>query len=304
MFAYVVMSYDKPRLISRLAHRIRESSPEAEIVLRHDCRRCPLPEDLPTGIHRRPSCFPIEWGHWSMVQAMLTELAWVRQNTSASNVVFISGQEYPVRPLAQWERSVAHLDGIIQARPLNFRPKWGRRRGYVGDEAMVRYDYRWFGIPGSSRWTRSTAPGKLADKVAFGLMSNFRPAVYYGHLPRGRGTLIGFRRRWTGPQRYKGSPSMMLSAQAMDHVLASGLAPLYKRALMPDEGFIQTVVINSSLALRIANITFTSWAQEPGTSHPRVLSESDLPAIVASELPFARKVDESPLLDALDRLNV
>jgi hypothetical protein len=304
MFAYIVMSYDNPQLISRLAHRIRKSSPDAAIVLRHDSRRCQLPEDLPTGAYLRPSSRSIEWGHWSMVEATLSELAWVKENIAPSHVVIISGQDYPVRPLAQWEESSTHLDGIVQAHPLDFTSRWGRRRGYVGDETMVRYGYRWFGIPGSSRWTYAHRPAKFGNKVAFRLISNIRPAAYYRTLPHGRGTLVGIRRRWKGPQPYKGWPWMMLSARAVNYVLDSNLAPLFKRALIPEEGYIQTVVFNCPLKIRISAITYSSWAQELGISHPRVLDESDFNDIVRCQYPFARKVLTSPLLDAMDRVNV
>jgi hypothetical protein len=99
MFAYVVMSHRDPDLVGRLIERLRESSPEAIIVLRHDRSICPPPSPLPDGVHLGDDS-PLLWGHWSLPAAIMRELAWVVDNTEATHAVVISGQDYPVRPLA------------------------------------------------------------------------------------------------------------------------------------------------------------------------------------------------------------
>ena len=49
-------------------------------------------------------------------------------------------------------------------------------------------------------------------------------------------------------------------------------------------------------------LSFTHWSGQ--VEHPRVLTEYDLNAVIASQLPFARKVETGTsdlLLDGLDR---
>lgn len=300
MFAYVVMSYHSPALVGRVAHRLRALSPEAEIVLRHDERRCSLPDELPAGVHRRPSSVPIGWGHWSMVEAMLEELRWVRQNTKATHVVLISGQDYPVRPLAEWERSVMHLDAVTEAgRVAPYRPHWGPRNEVV-DGTMLRYDFTWFRVPRTGRLLESR-PGRFLDRAAASLGAWFQPVAAYWFLPHERGVQIGLRRRWQGPPLFKGAPWMMLSARAADVVLASDVPKLYKRTLVPEESVFQTVLMNhEGLDVRREPLTYASWREQ--VPHPEILTRDHLQAIEDSNAPFARKVEQTPLLDDLDEL--
>jgi len=297
VYAYVVISHHKPELVSRLLHRLRELSPEAQLVLRHDQQITPAPSDLPSGVHLGGDS-PLTWGHWNIVEATLHELAWVVTHTDASHAVVISGQDYPVRPLSDWERSVAHLDGVMEAKLLQFKAPWGR--GPVdGDETLIRYSYRWYAIPGSHRWDQSGSFVKLMDRTVARLMLYIRPLAYYRIPTVGRDTMVGVRRSWQRPT-YKGSQWMMLSRRAIHHVLAQDLTP-YRRTLIPDEAAIHSAVLtNPDLRVRLADLTYTRWGR---LEHPDEVSWEDLDAIHASGAPFTRKVELSPFLDALDRLS-
>lgn len=304
MFAYVVMSHSQPEVLSRLAHRIRTLSPNAAIVLRHDARSCALPDDLPDGCHLRASTTPIAWGDWSIVAVMLEEIRYVRTHTDATHVAFISGLDYPARPLQEWEREVSSLDAVLTAQRLDFRPRWGRHRGYEGDETAIRFRYRWFRVPGTGGWNATSRAGRLANRLTFRLISNVRPALYYRLLPRGRGLFIGVRRRWSGPPVYKGWQWLMLSARAMDVALESQLVPKFKHTLIPDESYLHTIVCNDpSLTIRHAAVSYTRWDASLGTPHPATLQLADVDGIVASGAPFARKIETRAVQDALDEHN-
>ncbi len=297
MYAYVVISHHKPELVSRLLHRLRELSPEAQLVLRHDRQITPPPSDLPTGVHLGGDS-PLVWGEWSIVEATLRELAWVVTHTDATHAVVISGQDYPVRPLRDWERSVADLDGVLEGKLLKFKAPWGRGPA-EGDETLIRYSYRWYTIPGSHRWDHQGSFLKPVDRAVARLMLFIRPLAYYWIPSVGRETLVGVRRSWQRPT-YKGSQWMMLSRRAINHVLAQDLTP-YRRSMIPDEAAIQSAVLtNPDLRVRLGPLTYTRWTE---LLHPDEVSWDHLDAIRASGAPFARKVELSPFLDALDRLS-
>ena len=307
-FAYIVMSYKDPLMIRRMVGALRQASPNAEIVLRHDVRHLPLP-DL-TGVAQvwvRPAITAIEWGHWSMVEAMLTELRWVRETLNVSNIVFISGQDYPTKSLERWEAEHSAWDATMVADLLRFKPRWLYRRGYDGTDDLTRYNYAWFGVPGTR--TRSLQTGRTSVRVRATIFNNVRPAAYFRRLPHGRGDLIGLRRcrsLWSSSfQCYKGWPWLALSIRAADAVLQADkrLVRIYRRSLIPEESFFQTVLLNDpDMRVNKQPLSFTHWSGQ--VEHPRVLTEYDLNAVIASQLPFARKVETGTsdlLLDGLDR---
>lgn len=308
-FAYVVLSYRDPVLVSRLVAALRAASPTADIVVRHDIRREPLP-DLPTDprVHARPSDKQLHWGHWSIVEAMLAELRWVRTTLDVTHVAFISGQDYPTGSLAGWEDRHDGSDGRVVAQRLHFRPRWLAPRGFEGRDDLIRYSYAWFGVPGSATRPPSPRAGRLATKV----FDQIRPLAYFRVLPHGRGTLLGIRRvrtPWSATYPcYKGWPWMSLSTRAADTALAAAssdhdLVRLYRRSLIPEESFFQTVLMNASgLRLTNAEITYTDWAGS--VEHPQALDSGHLGEVLASGLPFARKVSlgtSDELLQELDR---
>jgi hypothetical protein len=173
------MTYQLPRLVDRVVTRIHELSPESIVVVRHDARHCRVslePDEL-TVVHE--SWTPIGWGHWSMVEAVTKQLSWVLRETDVAWVAVLSGQDYPARALRPWERSVATsaLDGIVVAEPLTYRPRWGPEPG-DGDDAWLRYGYRWFRVPGTGRpWFSSSRASLAAQSVLFRAAVRAEPVV-------------------------------------------------------------------------------------------------------------------------------
>lgn len=97
---YVAMSYRDFEIVQRLAERIREVSPSANVVVRHDVRHGDLDRSTLAGAVYRPSAARLLWGHWSMVEAQVAEMRWVRERLDPDWLVFISGQDFPVGQLA------------------------------------------------------------------------------------------------------------------------------------------------------------------------------------------------------------
>lgn len=65
----------------------------------------------------------------------------------------------------------------------------------------------------------------------------------------------------------------------------------YKYTLIPDEGFFQTIILNSHFKEKVLCYNLTYWEGAPGQLHPKVFTEDDYNKLVTSDRFFARKFD-------------
>ena len=295
---YLIASHTLPDEVSRLALTLRRGSPAASVVVHHDDRRSVIDRnrlsDLGVRLIEPPSRG--NWGDISLLSMVLRCLRWCLDHTEFDWLVLLSGQDYPVRPVAEIEQSLggAAVDAFIETWPCR-RPAL---RAPV-DEFSGRYFFRW------RRMGSST------------LVSLARAAPGRGRLVRTRiqpsGTWVGIRgvRSPFGPGLvcHRGSDWFALSrtaAMAVDTFVRTrpDVLRYYSRTLHPTESFIQTVLANdASLRLSGDYRRFTMW-DDPNQESPSVLRLEDLDAILASGCDFARKFDptvDRAILDQLDR---
>jgi hypothetical protein len=268
--AYLVFSYVGP--VERLVATLRDGSPDAVIAVHHDPRVRPLGE---VDAIRIAPC-PVRWGHGSQLLAVLHALLAVRER--AEWFVLLSGQDYPVRPLAQIEAGLRGADAFVQATPV--KPlTW--RRGEA-DEFARRYRMRWRPVD---------------DRVAQ-VAARADPLAHVRTLPGG--TYLGLRATPPLPP-FHGSDWCTLSRRAVDAVLAAPAAVLdhFLHTIVPTEAFMQTVLANSTLTLHPDNRRHVRFA--PSSPNPRVLTRDDVDAALASGADFARKFDDPAVLDEIDR---
>src|SRR3954451_23746812 len=105
------MSYTHPELVRRLVARLRGGV----VAVHHDPRRCALGEVDALVIPPAP----VEWGHGSQLAAILRGFAWLRAY-EWDWLVLLSGQDYPVRPVAEIASSLlaAPDDAFIRHTPV------------------------------------------------------------------------------------------------------------------------------------------------------------------------------------------
>jgi hypothetical protein len=298
--AYLITSYTLPKQVVRLARTLRHGSPEALIALHHDDRRCAVDVRAMSalGVRRVEPPSPVAWGESSQLEMVLRCLRWLLESSDFSWVVLLSGQDYPIRPLVDIERSLAasEVDAFIEAQRVE-RPVLSPR--VPVDEFASRYYYRWRKV------STGAPPRSLLATVA-----RARPLLAVREMPSG--TWVGVRKFRT-PFRpafacHRGSDWFTLSRRAVaavDRLLRARPDVLdhYRRTLIPTESFVQTVLANDP-AIRICGDyrRFSAWSS--GAARPRVLGIADLPAILASSSDFARKFDEGvdrAVLDEIDR---
>src|SRR4051812_45551586 len=87
------------------------------------------------------------------------------------------------------------VDALLQFDRVRIDPSWNRRRRRGRDGTFVRYAYGWFGsaaVTAADRWAATKMP--RAHRGVVGIINALEPLIVYRPLPRGRGTLLGFRR--------------------------------------------------------------------------------------------------------------
>jgi hypothetical protein len=276
LVAYLVLSYLQPELVQRLVTTLRNGSPDAVLAVHHDDRRCALGDVDALRIDPKP----IEWGHGSQLAAVLRALRWVRERAEFDWLVLLSGQDYPIRPVAEIEASLAaaDIDAFIQTAPV---APLRLRRGQV-DEFARRYRYRWRPLP-----ERLVATVAHAD-----------PLVQVRRLPSG--AYAGFPAR-PPLEPFHGSDWFTLSRRAVDAVLGapSAVADHFLHTIVPTEAFVHTVLAHSGLRLSNDNRRYAAFADD--AANPRVLGPADLDAVLASGGDFARKFADLAVLDEIDR---
>lgn len=294
---YLIASHTLPEQVVRLVRVLREESPSAHVAVHHDPRRTSIaPAALDA--HLLAPAAPVAWGTASQLAMHLRAFAWAVRAREWDWLVFLSGQDHPLRPLPAIEADLAAaaVDGFLEREPVPPAPL--RPHAHV-DEFSARYHRAWRELP--VRRPRALAATRR-------LAAAGRPLVLFREMPASP-PLLGLPARtpWDPALRpHRGADWYTLSRRAVEAVLAFGRARpdvlrFVARTLLPTEAYVHTVLHNDP-ALRIADATrrYSRW--DPGDPHPAVLGMGDLEAAVASGADFARKFDDPRVLDALDSM--
>jgi Core-2/I-Branching enzyme len=294
---YLINSHTLPDQVLRLASVLRRASPNASVAIHHDDRSSKLDRaglDR-LGVRRIEPPSAVAWGEASQLAMVLRCLHWVLEHERFDWMVLISGQDYPIRPLAEIERSLAasEFDALIKTQPCE-RPALAAQV----DEFAARYHFRWRVARGRGLEALARAPGTS-------------PFIRARAMPSG--TWVGVR-ALRSPFRaglvcQRGADWFALSRAAVQTVqrfvrARPDVLRYYRRTLHPTESFIHTVLANDpSLRLSGDNRRYSVWDQ-PHMTGPRVLRLHDLEAMLGSGGDFARKFDETvdrAVLDEIDR---
>jgi Core-2/I-Branching enzyme len=296
--AYLILSHTLPDQLLRLVSTLRRGSPDASLAVHHDARHSEVDrrELDALGAHLIAPPSSASWGEISQLTMVLRCLRWCLDHTNFEWLIVLSGQDYPIRPPAGIERSLADADvhAFIEARPCESPGLWAPL-----DEFSGRYHFQW-------RRTTSSALTSLA-----------RAAARKGSVVRVRvlpsGTWIGVRgvRSPFDPSLvcHRGSDWFSLSRAAVATVdefarERRDVLRWYARTLHPTESFIQTVLANDpGMRLSGDHRRYSSW-EDPHQTGPRLLRLDDLDAMLESDCDFARKFDQTvdgAVLDEIDR---
>jgi hypothetical protein len=313
--SYVILSHSNAPQVLRLSRTIRALSPRARVLVRHDqpqgfieppAAREYGADLLVSGIHCR-------WGHWSLVQATLEAFQRACELHDPDWIVLISGQDYPITPLGQWEEKLlsGDEDAVMSAEPLVDRPS-GMRARTNRQRLQLRYTHRWYWLPRLHVVSRLPASvRRLVRSAWFRCLYPIQAIFVLNQLPRDEGWALGIRRRsvpWsTGTPLYKGSQWIALSRRALrvstEGAHAKRMQDYFATTTVPDEAYFQTVLRNArGVRVKCESVSWLRWDSEVAP-HPVLIDEAELETAVRSGAPFARKFDELAAPDILDRID-
>jgi hypothetical protein len=209
-----------------------------------------------------PNPVDVAWGHWSIVSAILKGLAAVQGDPD--HVLVLSGQTYPIKPRHVVADRLGRSVSFLECEPLPY-PSWA-------GGGFDRIERPWLRLP------------------------RFMPGPAMVPIP--------IRRRLPEVQFFGGSAWFVLHRDArqvlLDEARRGDLSRLFRRAKLPDELFVHTVLANSPVSEQLVNddLHFIKWVEGP---NPTLIGEQDWENLVRSDALFARKFEpEERVLDRID----
>jgi hypothetical protein len=299
---YLIQTHRDPRQIARLVKTLRRMSPSAVLLVAHDETGCALDGGaLGAGsleVRRIRVPGPIRRGYLSALDPYFQGIEWLRREKVEYDwLVYLSGQDYPVQPLAASEAmlAAADCDGFLRHWPaLGSSGPWRRRR-----QGLFRYYFRYRDAP------RGVVPLLRLLRTMNGVQSLVHVHLSYG--PR-----VGVRVRRTpftsGRICYAGWQWTTLRRACADYVWEAvlrerELVDHYRRTICPDESLVQTILVGSG-RFRLADDNLR-YADASGgkDGRPRLLGGADIDLVTSGAYHFARKFDLEHDARALDLLD-
>lgn len=296
---YFVQSHDAPEQLGRLVERLRAPRSGSLVLIGHDAsQRAISAAELPHGddIEVRIGTCPVRRGELSCLEPYLEACRWlVERRIPFDWLVYLSGRDYPVRPVAAIERDLEALpwDAAIRTWDvMSPASPWGVRRG------RRRYFYRYRRLPDRLRW-----PLRLLKPLlrATGCELSFVYGVHLG-VPARPPRFGPDHSCWGGYQWHS------LRRAAVEYLVEATrpgqpILEYFRHTLVPDEALVQTVLVESGrFRLLDDNRRFADTHERPG-GHARVLDRGDAARLTDGRYDFARRFDpvvSRELLDWLD----
>jgi hypothetical protein len=305
---YLIQTHKNPDQIYRLVKTIRKSSSSSVIVISHDSAAAPLDLAPLNGLPGEPiQCLYAKSGRGdlSLVLAYLEALEWIyNQKIEFDWLVNLSGQCYPTQPLQHLHQflTTTEYDGFLEHFEL-----------FVGDvpwslqTSRDRYLYHYWrsGIQ-LDQWQRATL--KPLKMIINSTQPLIRMHWYNDELMLGRRVPDPFSHQLIG---YGGSYFHILSSQCVQFLYhfsnsdsGKQLIEFYKKAWVPVESVLQTVLINYG-AFKFCNHNkrYMNWTKT-SYGHPGIVTSENYGELTDENIFFARKFDiklDSEILDRLDQ---
>jgi hypothetical protein len=308
-FAYLILSHANVGQLYRLVSAVRKSSPASAIVLHHDPSGEPLDESkfrAMGNVYFVENPVSVQWADITQVQALLHGLEWTVNKVGFRWLSVISGQDYPLRPLAIVEQELREtgFDAFVKADPVT-----------TSDWAMfARYYFHYWELPRFCYYYKFPAGLRARLHGTRLAINRSRSPIRIEGGVRNTPLQLGIR-ALSSPfsERflcYKGSDWLTLSNKAIDYVLDftrdnPSFLNYFRRTYVASEAYVQTILWNNP-ELKVANDNrrFILWDPDH-PAHPTPLTHEHLAKITASGKDFGRKFDskmDSQILDELDRI--
>ena len=285
--AYLILTHNQPRQAACLAKTLANCG--GHVFMHVDAKsdltawqRCLGSNEHITLLQERVSCC---WGHFSLVKASLELLRHAASIDNWDYFILLSGQDYPVKSLAQIETFFKQHQGqdFMEYFPLPSEKLREKQGGLyrINRFHQIRENYHSEFPPYSKKPLLNTLFNKWA-------------ALYASTK----------RKMPLDMQPYAGSQWWMLTGNTVGVLLQfleqhPSVEAFFRNVWIPDEIFFQTVLLHlqKQHGFNITNnpYRYTEWSDHAGekTFNPKVLCEADFEKLLRSEALFARKFDEN-----------
>jgi len=232
-----------------------------------------------------------------------------RRDQDPDWLVFLSGQDYPVRSISDIEADLGATKETVLMDLTEAATNSPWRQG----EASSRYAYRYLRRPRHHLAVRLTArligrqpnpEGRQPDD------SDWFNGPRFATRTMGTDLWVGVR-PWhktydSSRLCFVGSQWFSVSRRGIDIMLAAdpggALLRHYDHTVLPDESYFQTLVGNAVQRDEIGGSRrYILWTDSP---HPELLTTEHLPGILCSGTDFARKFDDEVNASVLDELDL
>lgn len=288
--AYLVTAYRELRHLERLCGALAREDPSALVVVQFDVGS-PLAAsatELEADVHLTRA--PIRWGDGSYVRALLDSLRGLMAEPW-DWVLVLSGQDYPLRPLAE-----LHML-LERGTCTSYAPAYDRLPAAAPAPDLVhRYTYRYW-------WARRPWPRALralarrSDPIVSTLSGG---RVRIQPRPRGDGPGVGIRRRRTifseARPCHMGSDYVAMQRDACASLLRllddePEVLEHFAQSFVPSEALFASVLRwNDPVSVANRNFHFMRFS---GRANPRLLVPADLPELWEIGAVFGRKFDDA-----------
>ena len=309
--AYVVLAHRYPEQLIRLILRLNTEN--TSFFVHFDKKSDDkIYNQLVSELSHLPNVYflkryPCYWGDFSIVNASLEGIREIfRKNIQFDWLVFLSGQDYPVKSNSQIEQFFKENEGKLFIQYVdNSVPSdglWPTRNYDNIDYWHFRLYKLRFVFPAPltlnsyNRYCKSDATWfRILAFVWSGLMFLF-PFKFKRKFPEGF-------------EPFRGSEFCCLPRESVEYIhdfLQENRAVVnfFKNVDIPDELFFQTILLNSPFKDKVINdnLFYIDW-DNPNPSRPRVFVKSDFERLVNSSKLFARKFELSRDADIFDLLD-
>jgi hypothetical protein len=276
--AYVIRAHFAPAQLARLVDRL--DSPDASFYIHVSARTsADTFAKMQSSVGERANVHWVErvstyYAGFSLVEATLSALRAVAAlGALPSHAFLLSGQDYPLRSATAIEQ-------------------FSRDNG---GKSFLEH----FALPAANKW-----PGEHGglDRIRY----RYFERVHY----RTRTLRLPLLKRAfpAGLQPYGGGTWCALSGEAVRYLVDYSdrnpeVVDFFRHVKIPDEIYVQTVLLNSQLGDSIEpdDVHYIDWS--PGGAHPKTLGTEDYERLASSGKLFARKFDPRYDMKVLDMLD-
>ncbi len=310
-FVYLITSHINPTQVVRLIKTIRKLSPNSFIAVHHDQSKSKLLEQELTTIDDVfiiPEPINVNWGDFSQVECFLHSIRWIKINLLFDWLILISGQDYPISSLVQFEKDISNsfFDGYFRY----FFALTKEGNGWPANTGKKRYYFKYFTFPHFIYYYKIPINIQylISKLIALINNSNILNIIISSKNNKNK---IGIR-RFKYPFNdefscYGGWDWFNLNVKCINKILIAAtdnkiLFEYYKKTYMPSESFVHSILVNTELKISNNSLRYVHW-KGLHSSSPSIILKSDCDTVINSGMPFARKFDiftDSEVLDIID----